>query len=154
MPARFVRGDLFAYPGLKAFGHGCNCAGSMGAGIAVAFKQRWPAMFEEYRARCHDGRFALGDVFVWTEGDVTVYNLGTQEHWKKKAQISALTRATLRMLDLAEKGGVSAIGLPRIGAGLGGLDWPKVRDALKSAGDQTKVDLVIFEDYIPAQTDH
>ena len=29
-------------------------------GIAIEFKRRWPAMFDEYAARCADGRFGLG----------------------------------------------------------------------------------------------
>jgi O-acetyl-ADP-ribose deacetylase (regulator of RNase III) len=33
-------GDLFAQPDLTALAHGCNCAGAMGKGIAVPFKQR------------------------------------------------------------------------------------------------------------------
>jgi O-acetyl-ADP-ribose deacetylase (regulator of RNase III) len=122
----------------------------MGAGIAVAFKDRWPRMFDEYRARCADGRFGLGDVFVWSEGDATIYNLGTQEHWRKKAQLSAVTRALAKMVSLAKAGGVARIGLPRIGAGLGGLDWPKVKTALEAAGEEPSVTLVVFEEFVPS----
>jgi O-acetyl-ADP-ribose deacetylase (regulator of RNase III) len=147
MPVTFTEGDMFAREGLRAWGHGCNCAGAMGAGIAVAFKQRFPRMFEEYRARCADARFGLGDVFVWSEGELTVYNLGTQEHWRKKTQLPALAKAVAKMVSLAEKGGVAKIGLPRIGAGLGGLDWPKVRAVLEQAGSATRVELVVFERY-------
>jgi O-acetyl-ADP-ribose deacetylase (regulator of RNase III) len=149
MPASFTEGDLFAAEGIRAWAHGCNCAGAMGAGIAVEFKRRFPRMFDEYRLRCADGRFGLGDVFVWSEGERTVYNLGTQEHWRKKAQLPALTRAVGRMVSLAEKSGIDRVALPRIGAGLGGLDWPKVRTVLKDAGDSTRVELVVFERYIP-----
>jgi O-acetyl-ADP-ribose deacetylase (regulator of RNase III) len=150
MPASFTEGDLFAAKGIHAWAHGCNCAGSMGAGIAVEFKRRFPRMFEEYQARCSDGRFGLGDVFVWSEGETTVYNLGTQEHWRKKAQLAALAKAVGRMVSLAEKGGVERIALPRIGAGLGGLDWPKVRGVLEEAGGATGVELVVFERYVPS----
>lgn len=43
----------------------------MGAGIAVGFKQRYPAMFDAYRARCKaDPRqFNLGDCFLWKADD-------------------------------------------------------------------------------------
>src|SRR5579872_7145955 len=105
MPALFIKGDIFATEGLTAFGHGCNCAGAMGAGIAIEFKRRWPRMFDEYRARCEDGRFGLGDVFVWAEGPHTVYNLGTQEHWRKKAQIPALAKSLGKMVQLAGSAG-------------------------------------------------
>jgi O-acetyl-ADP-ribose deacetylase (regulator of RNase III) len=150
MPITFIEGDLFAAEGARAWAHGCNCAGAMGAGIAVEFKRRFPRMFEEYRLRCADGRFGLGDVFVWSEGDLTVYNLGTQEHWRKKAQLPALARAVGRMVSLAENGGVERVALPRIGAGLGGLDWPKVRAVLEDAGNASRVELVVFERYVPA----
>jgi O-acetyl-ADP-ribose deacetylase (regulator of RNase III) len=150
MPTTFTEGDLFAAKGVRAWAHGCNCAGAMGAGIAIEFKRRFPRMFDEYRLRCADGRFGLGDVFVWSEGEQTVYNLGTQEHWKKKAQLPALTKAVTRMVSLAEKGGIERVALPRIGAGLGGLDWPKVRAVLETAGEESRVELLVFERYVPA----
>ena len=150
MPTTFVAGDLFTAPDVHAWAHGCNCAGAMGAGIAVEFKRRFPRMFDEYRQRCADGRFALGDVFVWSEDERTVYNLGTQEHWRKKAQLAALSKAIERMVSLAEKGRVARIALPRIGAGLGGLDWPRARTVLEAAGNATRVELVVFERYEPA----
>jgi len=53
MSIAFVSGDLFANASsVQAFAHGCNCAGAMGAGIAVGFRTRYPAMYEEYRRRC------------------------------------------------------------------------------------------------------
>ena len=69
MPTTFVKGDLFHTAGIRAYAQGCNCAGTMDAGVGVAFKKRWPGMFEEYRLRCGDGRFHLGDVFVWNDRD-------------------------------------------------------------------------------------
>jgi O-acetyl-ADP-ribose deacetylase (regulator of RNase III) len=53
MPIQFVAGNIFdnAYHA-QAFAHGCNCQGSMGAGIAKTFKARYCDMFEEYRKRC------------------------------------------------------------------------------------------------------
>ena len=39
MPIHFVSGDLFANRyAVQAFAHGCNCQGSMGAGIAKEFR--------------------------------------------------------------------------------------------------------------------
>jgi len=150
MPTTFVKGDLFETPGIRAYAHGCNCAGAMGAGIAVAFKKRWPRMFEEYAVRCADGRFRLGDVFVWNEGEVVVYNLATQEHWKTKARLPALKVAAKKMVELAAAVGVERIGLPRIGAGLGGLEWGRVKSLLGEIGEQTPVTLVVFEQFVRA----
>lgn len=53
MPLQFVAGDLFANRyGVQAFAHGCNCQGSMGAGIAKTFRANYPAMYAAYRERC------------------------------------------------------------------------------------------------------
>jgi O-acetyl-ADP-ribose deacetylase (regulator of RNase III) len=151
MPAVFLKGDLFATPGLHAFAHGCNCAGAMGAGVAIEFRRRWPRMYDEYVARCADGRFALGDVFPWSEGEDTVYNLGTQAHWRKKAQRSALSKSVGRMTELAQNAGIDRVGLPRIGAGLGGLDWVRVNRILTEIGGETTVTLMVFEQFVRAK---
>lgn len=151
MPVIFTKGDLFATEGLTAYAHGCNCAGAMGAGIAIEFRKRWPRMYEEYAVRCADKRFQLGDVFVWSEEGATIYNLGTQAHWRKKAQIPALARALRTMTTLATNAGIERIGLPRIGAGLGGLDWVRVKRVLAEVGAETKVSLEVFEQFIRAR---
>jgi O-acetyl-ADP-ribose deacetylase (regulator of RNase III) len=150
MPTTFTQGDLFAGNGFLAMAHGCNCAGAMGAGIAVEFKRRFPKMFEEYRKRCKEGHFRLGDVMVWKEKDQTIFNLGTQEHWRVGAELPAIVKAVGQMVSLADSGGIERIGLPRIGAGNGGLPWPKVRDVLERAGNGSRVEMVVFETYVPA----
>lgn len=53
MPLQFVTGDLVANRyAVQAFAHGCNCQGSMGAGIAKTFRARYEAMYAAYRERC------------------------------------------------------------------------------------------------------
>lgn len=143
MPIEERIGDLFAQADLPALAHGCNCAGAMGAGIAVQFKKRWPAMYEDYRARCKDGRFRPGDVFAWEEAGRTVFNLGTEEHWRKGATLDYIERSVRAMLAEAEARGVTRVGLPRIGAGYGGLAWADVRATLERAAAGSPVTLVV-----------
>jgi O-acetyl-ADP-ribose deacetylase (regulator of RNase III) len=150
MPAVFTKGDIFAAPEIRAYAHGCNCAGAMGAGIAIEFKRRWPRMFEEYAARCADRRFGIGDVFVWSEGEHTIFNLATQEHWRKKAQIPALAKSLTKMLELASHAGIERVGVPRIGAGLGGLDWARVKKVMLETAAETKVTMLVFEQFVRA----
>src|SRR5438105_4012234 len=97
-----VSGDLFQNRfKAQALGHGCNCQGSMGAGIAKGFKERYPEMFEEYRRLCkaEPRLFNLGDVFLWREaGKPAVFNLGTQEHyWRCRASYEAIEEALDKM---------------------------------------------------------
>ncbi|HKD96407.1 MAG TPA: macro domain-containing protein [Micromonosporaceae bacterium] len=137
-----IDGDLFT-AGLPALGHGCNCAGAMGAGIAVEFRQRYPGMFEEYRARCRDGRFRLGGMFVWQAPDVVVYNLATQPVPRPTATLDAIeTSVGAALTDVAGRG-LHALGLPTIGAGLGGLAWPDVTAVLERVAGGSDVELVV-----------
>ncbi len=145
MPIVFVKGDLFRHPGLGGLAHGCNCAGAMGKGIAAEFRSRFPKMFADYKRQCAEGQFKLGDVFAWTESCITIFNLGTQRTWKTKADLGAIEKAARTMARLAERAGIARVGLPRIGSGLGGLPWAIVRTVLSKVGNETKVELVVFE---------
>jgi O-acetyl-ADP-ribose deacetylase (regulator of RNase III) len=154
MPVQFVHGDLFAARELDALAHGCNCAGAMGKGIAVELHARFPAMYAEYKRRCAAGRFQLGDVFEWDEGPLTVYNLGTQKTWRTKAQLADVERALATMIEVAERRGIERIGLPRIGAGLGGLPWAQVKARIEALAAATAIELVVFESFgAPAAND-
>lgn len=149
MPTVFVRGDLFG-SGLSAMAHGCNCAGAMGAGIALEFRKRYPRMYAEYRHRCLKGQFNPGDVFPWSEDGVTIFNLGTQADWHHGATLSSIDRSVERMTQLASDMGIGCVGLPRIGAGLGGLPWFQVRVILERLGETTPIELRVFETYAPS----
>lgn len=148
MPTTFVKGDLFQQGG-RALAHGCNCAGAMGKGIALEFRARFPKMYAEYKQRCADGRFGLGDVFTWSEGEVTVFNLGTQKTWRSKAEMQAIQVAVAKMIQEAEARRLTQVALPRIGAGLGGLPWEPIRALLAGLGEGTSVHLLVFEEFVP-----
>jgi O-acetyl-ADP-ribose deacetylase (regulator of RNase III) len=148
MPTFFTKGDLFT-AGLPALAHGCNCAGAMGKGIALEFRSRYPEMYQEYKTRCQHNAFRPGDVFAWQEeGKPTVFNLATQECWRTNATIFAIRKSVYRMIYLAAQNGVRSIGLPKIGAGLGALNWEDVKTVLIEAGNTTYIKLSVFETYI------
>jgi O-acetyl-ADP-ribose deacetylase (regulator of RNase III) len=142
MPFSTITGDLFQ-SGLSAIGHGCNCSGAMGAGIAVEFKRRYPAMYQEYRKRCRDGLFQLGDIFVWEAPDVVIYNLATQPIPGPSATLSAIETSVRAAIADAASRGLPTLGLPRIGAGLGGLAWPDVATLLTRVGNDSDVNLTV-----------
>jgi O-acetyl-ADP-ribose deacetylase (regulator of RNase III) len=136
-------GDLFDQPDLAAIAHGCNCAGAMGAGIAIQFKKRWPAMYAEYKRRCTDGTFAPGDVFAWQAEALTIFNLGTEKHWRLGAEMHFIEQSVQAMLHEATARGITVIGLPRIGAGYGKLPWNDVQATLERASSASAVRLVV-----------
>ncbi|WP_190233070.1 macro domain-containing protein [Streptomyces avicenniae] len=127
-----------------ALAHGVNCAGAMGRGIAVEFRDRWPGMYEEYRARCRAGRLAPGGVFPWRAPDgPLIYNLGTQQHWRTPAQLPDVRAAFAAMVAHADAHAVRRVALPRVAAGLGGLPWDEVLAALRAEADGAAVSLTV-----------
>jgi O-acetyl-ADP-ribose deacetylase (regulator of RNase III) len=158
MAISYASGDLFtnAYHA-QAFAHGCNCAGSMGAGIAVGFRARYPEMYEEYRRRCKDTprEFNPGDVFLWQDADQPwVFNLGTQEdYWRSRATYAAVEQALAAMRTLADAEGVCSIAMPRIEVGYGGLSWRRVREIIERIFAGWEGALHIYEEYVPATAD-
>jgi O-acetyl-ADP-ribose deacetylase (regulator of RNase III) len=142
-------GNIFKIQGVENFAHGCNCAGAMGKGIALEFKKKFPNMYKQYKSLCFEGTFNLGDVYEYSTGSGYVYNLGTQLTWKKKADIDAIEKALKKMLIIASNGGIRKIALPKIGAGLGGLDWVDVKSLIiKVDKDFPDVELFVVENYI------
>ena len=150
MVAYIEKGDIFALQGIQGYAHGCNCAGAMGKGIALQFKQKYPDMYKEYKRKCSSNQFLLGEVYEFIDGDIHIYNLATQRSWKTRAEIDAIKVSLKRMLELAQTHEVHSIALPKIGAGLGGLNWEDVKNEIESVSKQfPDIDLYIVENYAP-----
>jgi len=120
----------------------------MGKGIAVSFKKRWPNMYSEYRQRCISGEFGLGDVLIWEEDGVMVFNLGTQVTWRARAQLWAIEQGLIHVIRECELLQIAEVALPRIGSGLGGLEWSVVRSLMMDIGSRTQVKLRVCENFI------
>ena len=145
-------GDIFSIEEVNSFAHGCNCAGSMGHGIAVQFRKKFPEMFEKYRQMCLNGKFLPGDVYDFDYGMGHVYNLATQLHYCVPWQLAKLEHietSMRKMMLLAEIDKVQRIALPKIGAGHGGLRWQDVKSIIeKVAANHQNVDLYIVENFV------
>lgn len=154
MVIEYVSGNLFANRvGAEAFAHGCNLQGSMGAGIAKGFRERYPEMYGEYRRRCiaDPRRFNLGDSFFWRAIDKpSVFNLGTQErYWRCRASYEAIKTALKNMRGQADEMGIRTIAIPRVGTAFGGLSWKKVRAIIEEVFADWLGTLYVYEEYVP-----
>lgn len=136
------QGDVLTM-GLPAIGHGCDISGFMGGGLGRLVTARWPEMHAEYVRLCGTEEFTLGRIFVWDAGDVIVYNLATQVKPGKDARLGAVRSAVRDALADAYQRGITQLGIPRLGADVGGLEWRDVRRALREVGWASPVELVV-----------
>lgn len=144
-----IQGDLLGVGAPKAIAHGCNAQGVMGAGIAAQIRARFPQCFETYRKRCQHGTYVLGDVEHWSgsqDGEkYDVFNCCTQVKPGRDARIVAIETALCRTLSIAREHGIAVLGMPKIGCGLGGLNWNVVLPVLQRIAADTPVQIFVYE---------
>lgn len=119
--------------------HGCNVKGAMGAGIALAIKQRYPSVYRVYREAFEREGLALGTItFDEPEPDLIIVNAVTQDHWQHSdptvvlADYEAIEQAfrLIRGIALDRK---LPVHFPLIGCGLARGDWNEVAPRIERA---------------------
>jgi len=125
------KGNLFDSTSV-ALGHGVNCQGIMGAGIAVEFKNRFPKNYEAYRTNCDLKFLRPGEAFVYLEDGKYIANLATQDKPGPDATYERVMYAAADAALQLSKHGVDTLAIPLIGCGIGGLEWAGVECILKA----------------------
>ena len=146
MTIEYVVGDLIE-SGEPVIAHGCNTVGVMGAGIARAVKDKWPEVYDQYDASCADGTFDAGSAQRCVgDDDRTVYNLGTQRNPGASATYWLVFLSFANMFESMKTWGHDRVAIPRIGCGIGGLEWSGVAAAIDSAlvSGGSEIEVVVY----------
>jgi O-acetyl-ADP-ribose deacetylase (regulator of RNase III) len=115
-----------------AYAHGCNVKGRMGSGIAVRFRDLFPAMYEDYVSRCRAGGFVLGEGYIFrNDSGPHVINLATQD--ESGAGIAYVEKSFQWLRDSYRELGIQRVAMPKIGTGNGGLHWEIINSLLEDA---------------------
>ena len=147
-----IEGDLLKLANQGHFDviiHGCNCFCTMGAGIAKAIRDQYPAAYEadlatEKGSRDKLGTYSSAEVSI---GDrrLTVVNAYTQFNYRGpgiKADYDAI-RQVFREIKDDFAGG--RIGYPMLGAGLAGGDWNTISSIIDEELVGEDHTLVVFK---------
>ena len=105
--------------------------GVMGAGIALEFKKRHPKMYTDYVSICtrETEKFRLGSVALWKNKEFPqtlpafIWLFPTKFHWKERSSLSAIEDGLKMFLYMLEKTDIQSVAFPKIGCGLGGLNF-------------------------------
>ena len=118
--------------------HGCNCFHTMGSGIALAIKRKYPeAYMADMKQTTLGDPNKLGTFSKADCGDKLIYNLYQQFRYgrdKMHLQYDALEQALIAMksdLQVNDRYKISKIGMPRIGCSLAGGDWNVVKQIIE-----------------------
>ena len=162
-----IEGDLIKYAldGIfDVIGHGCNCQNTMGAGIAPQMARAFGCdKFHKESPKYKGDINKLGTIdyqvlqfaggtseFNIFDFDLCVCNLYTQYYYgrnhtdgvDKPIDYDALTLC-MRKINHTFKG--KRVGLPKIGSGLAGGDWNRIKRIIQTELKDCDVTIVIFK---------
>jgi len=133
---RFTQGNLLDAD-VEAVVNTVNTVGIMGKGIALMFKERFPANFDAYAKACKAGDVRTGEMFVTENTDMLgprwIINFPTKTHWRSKTRLDWIDAGLADLVRVIEDKGIWSIAVPPLGCGNGGLDWDVVRPRIISA---------------------
>lgn len=148
-----VTGDILLTTA-QAIAHGIAPNDHFSSGLALALREQWPAMYQDFRHYCHVSHPKPGSAWVWggTDGKRLV-NLLTQEAPQNhqanpgKASIHNVSHALKELRHLIEKEAFTSIALPRLATGVGGLDWEDVYPLVKKHLGDLKIPIFVYVTY-------
>jgi O-acetyl-ADP-ribose deacetylase (regulator of RNase III) len=122
MTLAFVAGDLFDSK-VQTLVNPVNTVGVMGKGLALAFKERYPDLYRQFQYECEGGEFVVGKLWLYKADDRWILNFPTKQHWRSKSRLEYVESGLKTFVRSYAELGIRSIAFPKLGCGLGSLDW-------------------------------
>jgi O-acetyl-ADP-ribose deacetylase (regulator of RNase III) len=105
-----------------------NTEGVMGAGLALAFRNTFKGLFEEYREACQHDIFGKRGLFVFDVDDTRkILCLPTKRNWRHPSRLEWIEEGLWYLANEYESYGITSLAIPEVGCGRGQLFWGDVR---------------------------
>ncbi len=125
-----------------------NTVGVMGKGIALQFKNAFPANFKAYETACKTEQVELGKMFVFDNGQLTkphwIVNFPTKKHWRAQSRIADISAGLDDLVLVLAKLDIASVAIPSLGCGNGGLDWSEVRLLIEHKLQGLDIEVLFF----------
>jgi len=146
---KFQQGNLLEAP-TEALVNTVNTVGVMGKGIALMFKEAFPANFRAYEQAVRQEKVRVGEMLV-TEthalhGPKWLISFPTKQHWRNPSKIDWIVSGLEDLRRVLIENKIESVALPPLGCGNGGLDWNQVRPLIEQAlGAVPELEVLVFE---------
>lgn len=123
-----IQGDLFR-TAAPAIAHGVNVDGIMGGGVAAIVRKLYPDVDTEYGEACRESDLKPGQMLpVWgvnpdDDRPVWILNCASQDRPGANARLEWVESSVRDAVAFCHESGFCRLALPRIGGGIGGLDY-------------------------------
>ena len=127
-----------------------NTVGVMGKGIALMFREAFPANTKAYEVACKAREVEVGRMFVTERhelmGPKWIINFPTKKHWRHPSKLTWIEQGLVDLKRVIVERKMRSIALPPLGSGNGGLAWPAVRaEITRALGDMPEVEVIVYE---------
>lgn len=129
-----------------------NCVGAMGAGLALQFKKYDFYYYLTYSDYCNSHKMHLGEVGVYDYNDMLekkpdkiIISFPTKYHFRDKSRIEDIESGLLSLRDAIIRFKIQSIAIPKIGCGLGGLNWSDVKPLIEAYLHNIDCEIEIYE---------
>lgn len=152
----FVSGDLLkAKEDYIAQGVAEGNQEGLGTGLAFQISSRWPEVQSKFKKYARLGQFKGGEIFVVEPNPDANYPgfvyLATQPDMYH-AKLNYLRKALKNLARWTEDKRIASVALPKIGAGLGKLDWQtEVKPLFIEYLETSTCNFVVYEDFLLAR---
>jgi len=140
----FTKGDMFDID-VDIHINTVNCVGVMGAGVALAFKTRFPDMFIAYQEDCKNGQVRPGHMHIWKSQSQWIINFPTKRHWREKSRYEDISAGLADLRNYMNGLDGVRVAMPALGCGNGGLDWARVAPMISEAMQGLNAEIYVFE---------
>lgn len=126
------KGNLFELDKKYALAHCISLDCAMGAGIAVEFDRRFKGIKNECIRHVENYNLKYPNIVMYEglNGQI-VFNLISKDKYYNKPTYITILECTKMLKEHCEYYNIKHLAIPRIGCGLDGLSWNKVREIIK-----------------------
>jgi len=144
---KYIKGDIFQST-MQTLVCPVNTVGVMGAGLARQFAEKYPGLLSQYQWRCNlrlpyapDYTFRAGMTWL-CRGVINeqkypnkpnnrwgkwIICFATKGHWRNLSKLKYIEDGLKDLTTTYWAAGLTSIAFPKLGCGLGGLDWADVK---------------------------
>jgi O-acetyl-ADP-ribose deacetylase (regulator of RNase III) len=140
---QYQKGDIFESKA-HVIVNTVNCQGIMGKGLALSFKQKYPAMFRVYQQECRTGKLRIGKPTLYQESMPWILNFPTKDSWRANSKLEYLQKGLEFLVAHYRNAGIKSIAFPKLGALNGKLSWDEVGPMMARYLSQLDIDVFIY----------
>jgi len=152
-----VTGDILKTKA-QAIAHGVAPGDHFNQGLALSLRERYPAMFQDFRHYCHQQHPKPGTCWLWAGPGAVLVSLFTQEPVPThshahpgKAKKESVNHVLRQLAKLIKKEKLTSIALPRLATGVGGLDWSDVLPLIEHHLGDIGIPVIVYSTFHAGQ---